>query len=165
MAFFCKIKLNPSPNYRPWLEKRAAVPAHFSGLGHGSATILLLCLSRRSRAYEIRQPVTKSASAEITTEMCSGGLALPSKLLVEYTFERCWPKPFCCYWNNWFQNITAGAEWQIYKQQVGTCEQFVLLCHLISIMCESLKMKKMKEKTHSAKSRENPIDFVGYSKG
>lgn len=33
-------------------------------------------------------PFQKSASAEITTEMCSSGLALPRKLLVEYIHSR-----------------------------------------------------------------------------
>lgn len=45
--------------------------------------------------------------------------------------------------------MTAGAEWQVYKQQVGTCEQCACLCHLAHIVCESLKMKKKNERQNT----------------
>lgn len=131
MQFFCEIKLSPLWSTDPGLRK-AAIPAdylashrkfsHHTNKNGEPA----LCVSIRSRAYEIPQPFTRSPFAsKITTEMCSSGLALPGGLPVEHTFKKCWSELFYfCHKEEQFQNMMTKAEWQPYQQHIRPCEQF-----------------------------------------
>lgn len=113
MASFCKIELNPPPKKRPGYKKRAVVPTYVSGLGHAVSFMLSIPPSVMQEQGWCNSTALYKNPLLWRSEVCSSGLALPGKLLVECIFKRCWP--FLLLWRTEFQNTTAGAERQFYK--------------------------------------------------
>lgn len=113
MASFCKIELNPPPKKRPGYKKRAVVPTYVSGLGHAVSLMLSIPPSVMKEQGWCNSTALYKNPLLWRSEVCSSGLALPGKLLVECIFKRCWP--FLLLWRTEFQNTTAGAERQFYK--------------------------------------------------
>lgn len=97
MESFCKRELNPSPKKRPGYKKRAAVPTCASGLGHEVSPILSTPPSVMQEQGWCNSTAHYKNSLLWRSEVCSSGLALPGKLLVECIFTRCWPNPFYYY--------------------------------------------------------------------